>query len=1251
MRSGGSQSSANLASRANRGGYSNRGGRGGFARGGGKQKAGRGNSNSHGSSFQAGLICQVCGKEGHPAFRCYKRYDERFQGGAPQQQQQQKSASNVTSSYGVDTNWYMDSGATDHITSDLDKLSFRDKYRGGVYVHTANGSGMEILHVGHGFVHSPSRNIHLRNILHVPDANKSLVSVNRLARDNNALVEFHRDRFFVKELATRKTLLAGKAEGGLYPIKSSLSRSSSNKQALGAVKPSASVWHGRLGHASASVVSRVLSSHKLSFTPDENNKVCDACQQGKSHQLPFPKSTSVSTSVLELVFSDVWGPAPSSVGRFNYYVSFIDDYSKFTWIYLIRHKSDVFQCFRDFQNLVERQFDKKILAMQTDWGGEYQTLNSFFKRIGIHHLVSCPHTHQQNGAAERKHRHIVEMGITLLAHASMPLKFWDEAFQAAVFLINRLPSKVIDHDTPLHRLYGQQPDYSFLRTFGCAVWPNLRAYNTRKLQFRSKRCVFVGYSNSHKGFKCLDPSEGRIYISRDVVFDESVFPFASLHPNAGARLRAELSVLPDVLLNPSMPFGDAKIRDQHDDSPNPANVSVSSSVHLQDSGNDSAETGAENGTGGDTWPRHFMCRGTGDSASSQVDPPRTDDSPVSGSASGSLPVPPAVEPAADPPRNGSSTTSNSGFPSTSTGVAPHTDLPGGSEASGESGAAHHDESSGVPPDSGLPAADAQPSFRPVTRSQRGIVKPKQYTDGTVRWGMTVATSSEEPASVNEALKDKRWINAMDVEYQALVRNKTWRLVPLPKGKNIIGCKWIYKVKRKADGSVDRYKARLVAKGYKQRYGIDYEDTFSPVVKAATIRIVLSIAVTLGWSLRQLDVQNAFLHGILDEEVYMQQPPGNEDETHPKYVCKLDKALYGLKQAPRAWYARLCAKLISLGFTPSKADTSLFYYNRGRHKLFVLVYVDDIIVASSSSDATKALLSDLEKEFALKDLGDLHYFLGIEVKKVKDGLVLTQQRYASDILSRSGMSKCKAADTPLSSTEKLSAHDGHVLGPSDATKYRSLVGALQYLTLTRPDLCFAVNKVCQYLHSPTTTHWSAAKRILRYVQGSLNLLKVGNSKTMEVSAFSDADWAGCVDDRRLTGGFAVFLGKNLISWSARKQPTVSRSSTEAEYKSLANATAEMIWVQKLLMELGVPHPPQARLWCDNIGAKYLSANPVFHARTKHIEIDFHFVRERVAQKLLEISFISTKDQIADGFTKALPRVKLREFRSNLNLVCG
>jgi len=238
----------------------------------------------------------------------------------------------------------------------------------------------------------------------------------------------------------------------------------------------------------------------------------------------------LSSHPLDLVFSDVWGPAPSSVGRKNYYVSFIDDHTKYVWVYFLRHKSEVFQCFRDFQNLVERQFSRKIRTIQTEWGGEYQALHSFFNRVGIDHRVSCPHSHQQNGSAERKHRHIIEMGLTLLAHSSMPLKFWDEAFATAVFIINRLPSKVIADHTPFEHLFGNQPNYNFFRTFGCAVWPNLRPYNSKKLQFRSKQCVFLGYSNMHKGFKCLDPKEGRVYISRDVVFDETVFSVCFTSP-------------------------------------------------------------------------------------------------------------------------------------------------------------------------------------------------------------------------------------------------------------------------------------------------------------------------------------------------------------------------------------------------------------------------------------------------------------------------------------------------------------------------------------------------------------------------------------------------------------------------------------------------------------------------------------------------------------------------------------------------
>lgn len=316
----------------------------------------------------------------------------------------------------------------------------------------------------------------------------------------------------------------------------------------------------------------------------------------------------------------------------------------------------------------------------------------------------------------------------------------------------------------------------------------------------------------------------------------------------------------------------------------------------------------------------------------------------------------------------------------------------------------------------------------------------------------------------------------------------------------------------------------------------------------------------------------------------------------------------------------------------------------------MVYVDDIIVLSSSSSAVDRLVSGLRQQFAIKDLGVLHYFLGVEVASLKQGLSLTQRKYALDLLARAGMLKCKSATTPMSSTDRLCATDGDSLSDDDATLYRSLVGGLQYLTLTRPDLSFAVNRVCQYLHAPRSSHWSAVKRILRFVHGTIaHGLLIQPSTSSALSAYSDADWAGSLDDRRSTGGYALFYGPNLIAWSAKKQSTVSRSSTESEYKAVADATAELIWVEALLKELGVQQVSPPVLWCDNIGATYLSPNPVFHARTKHIEIDYHFVRERVAQKLLHIRFISSKDQLADIFTKPLPLPLFQECKRNLNML--
>ncbi|XP_019150523.1 PREDICTED: uncharacterized protein LOC109147316 [Ipomoea nil] len=388
---------------------------------------------------------------------------------------------------------------------------------------------------------------------------------------------------------------------------------------------------------------------------------------------------------------------------------------------------------------------------------------------------------------------------------------------------------------------------------------------------------------------------------------------------------------------------------------------------------------------------------------------------------------------------------------------------------------------------------------------------------------------------------------MDQEFNALMHNNTWQLIPASPNMNIIGCKWVFRTKRKADGTVERYKARLVAKGFNQVAGEDFFDTFSSVVKPTTVRILFSLAVSGKWVLRQLDVHNAFLNGRLSETVYMKQTPGYEDPSHPGHVCHLQRSLYGLKQAPRVWFNRLHEFLTSTGFLASKIDVSLFYYTAGNSRVYLLVYVDDIIMMGNDSALIDTLLSQLSTAFKIRDLGVPHFFLGIETVSSGDGLILSQRRYMKDILTRSGMTDCKALATPAVVTQPATPSLTSFENP---TQYRRIVGALQYLTITRPDLSYSGV-------TPMDDHWALLKLVLRYIKGTQDYgLRLSVSSSSDLHAYTDSDWAGCPVDRKSTSGYAVFLGENLVSWVSRKQRTVSRSSIEAEYKGLADVAAEV-----------------------------------------------------------------------------------------------
>ena len=395
------------------------------------------------------------------------------------------------------------------------------------------------------------------------------------------------------------------------------------------------------------------------------------------------------------------------------------------------------------------------------------------------------------------------------------------------------------------------------------------------------------------------------------------------------------------------------------------------------------------------------------------------------------------------------------------------------------------------------------------------------------------------------------------------------------------------------------------------------------------------------------MNNAFLQGTLTEDVFMSQPPGFIDRDHPHHVCKLRKAIYGLKQAPRAWYHELRSFLLHSGFTNSVADTSLFVFNHRGIILYLLVYVDDIIITGNNPQAVQTFIQQLSQRFSLKDLGPLTYFLGVEVISRSNGLFLNQRKYIADLLHRTHMAEAKSASTPFAITPVLTLQSGTPL--SDPTEYRAIVGSLQYLSLTRPDITFAVNKLSQFMHKPMTDHWSAAKRLLRYLCGTMDHgIMLRQASPLALHAFSDADWAGNKDDYTSTSAYVVYLGPNPISWSSKKQRTVARSSTEAEYRSVASTAAELRWICSLLLELGVTLPHQPVIYCDNVGATNLCSNPVFHSRMKHVALDYHFIREQVQNGLLRVSHVSASDQLADALTKPLARSHFDSMKTKIGL---
>lgn len=594
---------------------------------------------------------------------------------------------------------------------------------------------------------------------------------------------------------------------------------------------------------------------------------------------------------------------------------------------------------------------------------------------------------------------------------------------------------------------------SHLKTYGCLCYVSTSKILRTKLDSRANVGVFLGYSNTTKGYKVYDLKHNTLIVSRDVTFQESQFPFKLLH---STKLSHNQFI--DVIFLPSIPVLDASIV-----FPNQNN----SITHNTDFNN-------------------------------IIDNPDTvvDLSQILLRQSSRTKHPPSF-------LQDYICTLNKQF------ITPSSDQQSSHWCN-------------------LISTSELPSH--VSDS---ITKPKNY---------------------NEAFKNQLWVSAMTKEIEALEKNNTWELVSLPIGKKAIGCKWVYKVKLNANGSLERCKARLVAKGYNQKHGIDYDEVFPPVVKMSIIRCLISVAASKKWKLHQLDVNNAFLHGDLFEDVYMQVPEGIANPHG--YVCKLIKSLHGLKQASRMWFAKLATELLAQGFSQSKNDYSLFTYNHVGTTTVVDVYVDDIIITGNNEAHIGYLKSDLDNVFSIKDLGLLHYLLGIEITYLPEGIALSQKKFTQDLLKMCIVPDLsKKAVTSLPLHLKLKATEGDLY--HDPELYRSILRKLNFLTNTRPDLSYTVQVLSQFMHQTRIPHFNALSHTLRYINqtaGQGIVLQGSDHLTLQVYSYSD--WAACPDSRRSVTGYVLMLGNSPIVWKSNKQTTVSRSSLEAEYRAMASAAFEI-----------------------------------------------------------------------------------------------
>ena len=982
------------------------------------------------SECKSHIQCQNCKKYGHYSRECRTKALNTRDSHARVAETEDEMKMVLTTCHAVaadqnENQWLLDTGCSNHLSGNKELFSDLDENFHAT-VKLGDDSKLEVLGKGKIAIRLKDGSLnYISDVFYAPGICQNLLSVGQLAEKGYDL-KFNKEGCTINDVEMGLIVKTNMSRNRLFPMNIKYDADLCCKAT---VVDDNWLWHMRLGHFNFESIKFLANKKWVTGLPviKAPDQLCEACVVGKKHRDPFPKGRAWRASKpLELVHSDLCYVEVPSNGGNKYFITFIDDFSRKTWVYILKNKSDACDTLKKFMVYVERRSGYTLKTLRTDRGTEYIVCDDFLKKQGVKHQMTARYTPQQNGVAERKNRTVMDIVRSMLHCKKLPKSYWAEAVACAVYLLNRCPVKSVRDKTPEEAWSGQKPNLSHLKVFSCVAYAHVPDQLRKKLDDKAEKCIFVGYSEETKAYKLYNPETQKVIISRDVTFDED---------------------------------------------------------------------------------------GMWDWSEMQKEP---------------LPVPVIIneevdDKADEPP------------------VEATTDIP--------------------------TQRYPQRERRPPTHSQDYEVGRDDDPDDREEEVTYYALFADyDPVTYEEAANEDCWMKAMDEEIHAIEKNDTWELTTLPEGKKPIGVKWVYKTKYNPNGEVDRFKARLVAKGYKQKPGIDYFEVFAPVARMDTVRMILSLASQNQWKIFQMDVKSAFLNGVLEEEVYIEQPPGYLQQGEEDKVYKLKKALYGLKQAPRAWYTRIDTYFINNGFHRSPYEHALYVKaNNSGDIIIVCLYVDDLIFTSNNPKLLAEFKESMSTQFEMTDMGLMSYFLGIEVKQTDEGILISQKKYAVDVLKKLKMESCKPMLTPVEERLKLERESGGDL--VNSTNFRRLVGSLRYLTATRPDIVYGVGLISRFMDLPRQSHWQAAKRILRYIKGTINEgIFYSSTNKLELIGYTDSDWAGETETRKSTSGYAFHLGAGVFSWSSKKQQVVALSTAEAEYIAATNCATQAVWLRRMLSEL-------------------------------------------------------------------------------------